>query len=65
MPKPACCPNAYVRPIDGGLEIEHGSERCCGPEGHILLNVGEWHEHMARWEQELLDQHIRQHFAAA
>jgi hypothetical protein len=59
MPEPACCPNSYVRPIDGGLEIEDGSERCCGPEGHVLLNVEEWHDAMHRWEQELLNTHIQ------
>lgn len=59
MSEPVCCPNSYVLQIEGGLEIVNGSERCCGPEGHILLNVTEWHDQMGRWEQDLLRKHIQ------
>lgn len=68
--EPTCCPDAYLCLGGTTPEMEcprHGGfDVCCSqPEKHVPQNRDVWHQKMARWEQSLLDRHIRQHLAAA
>jgi len=68
--EPTCCPDAFLCLNDEVPEIEcprHGGfDVCCArPDLHIKQNRDAWHRQMSRWEQSLLNQHIRQHLATA
>lgn len=68
--EPTCCPDAYLCLTADIPEVEcprhSGFDVCCDrPEFHIPQERAAWHRQMAIWEQQLLNQHIRQHLAAA
>ncbi|MFE0490183.1 hypothetical protein [Streptomyces griseoaurantiacus] len=67
--EPTCCPDAFLC-LSGTPEIEcprHGGfDVCCArPDLHIGQDRDVWHQKMGRWEQSLLDEHIRQHLTTA
>jgi hypothetical protein len=67
--EPTCCPDVYLCFSGPRPELEcprHGGfSVCCDRPGeHVGQKRPTWHQQMARWEQGLLDQHIRQHLAA-
>ncbi|PPS89506.1 hypothetical protein [Streptomyces sp. MH60] len=62
--EPTCCPDAYLCLTAEVPEIEcprHGGfDVCCArPETHVPQDRQAWHRQMYRWEQSLLDEHIR------
>jgi hypothetical protein len=66
--QPLCCPDAYTCYSGEQPELEcprHGGfDVCCNqPEAHVPQSREAWHRQMERWEQSLLDEHIRWYLA--
>ncbi|MGA5598441.1 hypothetical protein ACPCSE_29825 [Streptomyces cellulosae] len=62
--EPTCCPDAFLCLSGEVPEVEcprHGGfDVCCDkPEFHVPQDRDAWHQQMSRWEQGLLDEHIR------
>lgn len=65
--EPTCCPDAYLCVTASRAEIEcprhSGFTVCCSDGNHIDQDREVWHRQMDRWEQELLNKHIKVHKA--
>ncbi|MCX4799703.1 hypothetical protein OG497_38250 [Streptomyces sp. NBC_01242] len=66
--EPPCCPEFFICFCHGRISVEcaqHHESPCGRAEAHASITREQWHDWADRWEQQLLDQHYREHLARA